>query len=66
MNRIYFGFVMLGVLFGIPATLPADEPTPLQRSLNDLEVHGSWIYNDLDAGFAQSKKTGKPLLVVFR
>jgi hypothetical protein len=28
------------------------------------DVH--WIYNDVDAGFAEAKKTGKPLLVVLR
>ncbi len=66
MNRTYFGLVMLGLLSAMPGRLRADEPNALQKSLNDLDVHGSWIYNDLDAGFAQSKKTGKPLLVVFR
>jgi hypothetical protein len=38
----------------------------LQQSLKDNDVHESWIYNDMDAGFAEAKKTGKPLLVVFR
>jgi len=66
MNRTCFGLVMLGLLIGTPASLPAEEPTPLQKSLDDLTVHGSWIYNDLASGFIQSKKTGKPLLVVFR
>jgi len=44
----------------------AQDPGPLQKSLNDLEVRGAWVYNDPDAGFAEAKKTGKPLLVVFR
>lgn len=39
---------------------------PLQYSLGDLAVKGPWIYNDLNAGFAQARKAGKPLLVVFR
>ncbi len=38
----------------------------LQKSLDDTEVRGAWIYNDLGAGFAEARKTGKPLLVVFR
>lgn len=38
----------------------------LQKSLKDDAVHEAWIYNDLDEGFAQARKTGKPLLVVFR
>ena len=37
-----------------------------EQSLNDTEIDASWIYNDLGAGFAEAKKTGKPLLVVFR
>jgi serine protease Do len=44
----------------------AEDADPLQKSLNDMEVQGDWIYNDIDKGFAESKKTGKPLLVVFR
>lgn len=27
---------------------------------------GFWIYDDVDAGFAKAKATGKPLLVSFR
>jgi serine protease Do len=27
---------------------------------------GFWIYNDLPKGIEESKRTGKPLLVVFR
>lgn len=25
-----------------------------------------WLYNDVDAGFARARESGKPLLVVFR
>ena len=25
-----------------------------------------WIYNDVDRGIAESRKTGKPILLVFR
>ncbi len=31
-----------------------------------VEAAGFWIYNDLPRGFAQAKKTGKPLLVILR
>jgi len=27
---------------------------------------GLWVYNDLDKGIAESRRTGKPLLVTFR
>jgi hypothetical protein len=31
-----------------------------------LENDARWIYNDIDRGFAEAKRTGKPLLVVLR
>ncbi len=31
-----------------------------------VEAEGFWIYNDLPRGFAEAKRTGKPLLVVLR
>ena len=38
----------------------------LRAGLKDTEVKGDWIYDDLNAGFAQAKKSGKPMMVVFR
>ena len=37
----------------------------LKTALKDTDLPGTWIYDDLDAGFAEAKKTGKPMLVVF-
>jgi len=31
-----------------------------------VEADGFWIYNDLNRGFAEAKKTGQPLIVVLR
>jgi serine protease Do len=31
-----------------------------------VEEAGLWIYNDLEKGFAEAKKTGKPMLVILR
>jgi len=39
-------------------------PTP--QTMGDLDLPGSWIYDDLEKGFAESRKTGKPLMIVFR
>jgi hypothetical protein len=50
----------------VAATVAAQGPSPLQKLIKDEEVHRAWVYNDLGAGFAEAKKTGKPLLVVFR
>jgi hypothetical protein len=38
----------------------------LRTGLKDTEVKGDWIYDDLDAGFAEAKKSGKPMMIVFR
>lgn len=38
----------------------------LQENLKDTAIVGPWIYDDLDAGIAEAKKSGKPLLVVYR
>jgi hypothetical protein len=29
-------------------------------------VKGDWIYDDLNAGFAEATKSGKPMMIVFR
>jgi hypothetical protein len=38
----------------------------LRVALKDNEVKGDWIYDDLPAGMAAAKKTGKPMMIVFR
>ena len=38
----------------------------LKEALKDTEVSDGWIYDDLGAGYAEAKKSGKPMLVVFR
>ena len=38
----------------------------LRIALKDNEVKGDWIYDDLPAGMAAAKKTGKPMMIVFR
>jgi len=41
-----------------------EEKVRLDRA--KVEAEGRWIYGDLAKGFAAAKKSGKPLLVVFR
>ena len=38
----------------------------LRTGLKDTEIVGTWIYDDLDAGVAEAKKSGKPMMIVFR
>jgi hypothetical protein len=46
--------------------LAPQDKEALKTSLKEVDIPASWIYDDIDAGFAASKKTGKPLLVAFR
>ncbi len=32
----------------------------------EVTAAGRWIYNDLNQGFAEARRTGRPLLVVLR
>lgn len=58
---------MLKILLSLALAAQAEPPpTPLQKALNDMEPRGDWHYNDLDAGFAEARRAGKPLCVVFR
>lgn len=47
-------------------SLAPQDKTALKESMKDVDVPAAWIYDDVDAGFAEAKKTGKPLLVAFR
>jgi hypothetical protein len=53
----------VGALLAAPARAGDNE---VRKALKDTEVHSSWVYNDLAAGLAKAKKSGKPLLVLFR
>lgn len=53
----------------VPTLAAGEEPTREQKVRNDrqkVEAEGFWIYNDLEKGFAEARRTGKPLLVVLR
>jgi hypothetical protein len=38
----------------------------VREGLKDTELKGSWVYDDLPAGIAEAKTSGKPLMVVLR
>ena len=42
-----------------------DPKEKLKQALKD-DCSSSWIYDDVAAGFARAKKSGKPLMIVFR
>jgi hypothetical protein len=51
-------------LVAIPS--PAGDKEKLREALGDSALAGTWIYDDLEAGIAESGRTGKPLMVVLR
>jgi hypothetical protein len=62
--------MMLGhatLLIACLAAAPQDaSKESLKAALKDADVPASWIYDDISAGFAEARKSGKPMLVVFR
>ena len=59
----------LGVLasgFGVNAATVKDREGAVRGDRAAMENDARWIYNDIDRGFAEAKRTGKPLLVVLR
>ena len=38
----------------------------LRKRLDDLELKGTWYYEDLPAAQEEARRTGKPLFVVLR
>lgn len=53
----------LAVLVSVSQLLAKDPA--LKDVLSDDLVSDAWIYDDLEKGYAEAKKTGKPLLVAF-
>lgn len=58
--------LVLGALLFVVTPLEAQDKNPLRDKLKDNVADASWVYDDIDKGFAEAKKTGKPMLVVFR
>jgi len=65
-NTVCAAIVVCG-LAALAGGAAADSPKEdLRKALKDLDEAASWVYDDLDAGFAKARETGRPLLVVFR
>lgn len=58
---------LFSTILSLSAALPAqDRETKVRNDRKNVEEEGRWIYNDLPKGIAEAKKTGKPMLVIFR
>ncbi len=69
MNPAHFFTVSLALLFAVtPAHAAAvkDREGAVRGDKAKMESDARWLYNDVDRGFAEAKRTGKPLLVVLR
>jgi serine protease Do len=60
------GLAILALLAAATLVHAQDNKEAIKKPLNDVDLVGNWIYDDLPAAYAEAKKTGKPLLVVFR
>jgi serine protease Do len=59
--------ISLAALACLVAAAPQDpEKDRLRQALGDNDLVGTWIYDDLPAGYAEAKKSGKPLMAVIR
>jgi hypothetical protein len=68
MKRIPFRFGVALLLSNVAAWAEAvkDREGAVRGDRAAMENDARWIYNDVDRGFAEAKKSGKPLLVVLR
>jgi hypothetical protein len=67
-SRTVVGAVALLLASGIAGglALARETKSELKADLRDDQVVGNWIYDDIDAGFAQAVREKKPVCVVFR
>ena len=49
-----------------PLSAGEDRTETVRKDKKELADDEFWIYNDLDEGIAEAKRSGKPLLIVFR
>jgi len=58
--------LVMGILAPPLLAEMAPDKEALRAKLQDVEPVGEWHYDNIASGFADARKTGKPLLVVFR
>ena len=50
----------------LAATAAEDRRERVLKDRAEFQTRSDWVYNDLPQGIEMAKRTGKPLLVVFR
>ena len=68
MESLVRSLVLTCVLFTAPcfAETVKDREGSVRKDKATMENDARWAYNDVDRGFAEARRTGKPLLVVLR
>lgn len=64
-GRYSFLIFLLSLQAGSAETVK-DREGAVRSDAAKMEDNSRWIYNDIEAGFAEAKRTGKPLMVVLR
>jgi serine protease Do len=63
---ITFLTLIMAAALPVRAAAVKDREGAVRQDRAAMENDARWIYNDYERGFAEAKKTGKPLLVVLR
>ena len=63
--RLFFLFLFAFASISFAETVK-DREGAVRKDRAAMENDARWIYNDFERGFAEAKRTGKPLLVVLR
>ena len=60
------GALLVTVGLAVAPAYLQDRDTKVRNDRAQVRATGLWVYNDLSQGIAQARKTGRPLLVIFR
>lgn len=65
-HRFLASFLLAALAGPLLAETVKDREQAVRNDRASMEKDARWIYNDWEHGFAEAKRTGKPLLVVLR
>ena len=68
MKRTGYACVLAAVMggFPLPAETVKDREGAVRKDRETMQNDARWIYNDVQRGFGEAKRSGKPLMVVLR
>lgn len=66
LNTTMLAAILGGCLLPLAAETVKDRDGAVRGDRETMQARKDWIYNDLAAGLAEGKRTGKPLFVTLR